>query len=70
MSLQENVLIIMLIRLINSMYRRSGDWVPERGIFWECDSETEGGDSDEETTTGSCSDGNGSDNSSDGLEAE
>ena len=52
---------IILIKLLNSMHGESGLWVPEQGIFWECNSST--GESDEESTNEGSSDGSGSDNS-------
>ena len=48
-------------KALNSVHGESGLWVPEKGIFWECDSSTE--DSDEESTNDGSSDCSGSDNS-------
>jgi hypothetical protein len=62
MPSQENMPTIILIKLLNSVHRGSGFWVPEQGVFWEHDSSTEG--SIEESTNGSSSDGSSdSDNS-------
>jgi len=65
---QENIPTIILIKLLNSVHRPSGFWVPEQGIFWEPDSDTE--DSNSESTDGSGSDSSGSDSSFDRLEDE
>ena len=43
-----------LTKFLNSVHRGSGFWVPEQGIFWEPDSDTE--NSDDESTNGSDSD--------------
>lgn len=47
------MLMLALTRAISRRYRRSGFWVPERGIFWVVDSFTddssESDESDEST---------------------
>ena len=68
MSSQGNMKTIRLIKFLDSVHRKSGFWVPEKGIFWEPDSNTE--DSDEESTNSSRSDGSGTDGSSDRPEDE
>ena len=68
MSSQRNMKTIRLINFLDSVHRKSGFWVPEKGIFWEPDLNTE--DSNEESTNGSRSDRSGSDRSSDRPEDE
>ena len=65
---QDNMSAIILMKFLNSVHRRSGFWVPEQGIFWEADSDTEG--SDEESTNGNGSNGSSSDDGSDRQEDE
>ena len=36
------MLMIALTWIISRKFRRSGFWVPERGIFWVLDSSTDG----------------------------
>ena len=48
------MLILALTWFMTRMYRRSGYWVPERGIFWEIDLATEDSSRKDESTD--CSD--------------
>ena len=48
------MLMLALTWVMTRMYRRSGYWAPERGIFWEMDSATEDNSESDEST--GCSD--------------
>jgi len=52
----EDHAILVLTCIMTRMYRRSGHWAPERGIFWEIDSATEDSSESDEFTDRSDSD--------------
>ena len=62
------ILMLALTWIITRKYRRSGLWVPERGIFWEVNSATE--DTSETSETNASNEPNESTDRSDSDELE